>query len=126
MDGIKNLLQILNDNWTTILVCAGLIVGLVQRTIKYFSKTNEERVEIAKAQIEQSILKMITDAESNYEDWNKAGEIKRSQVIGKIFAQYPILSKVTNQAEIIDWIDREIDNSLKTLENLIIQNKSVG
>ena len=126
MDGIKNLLQILNDNWTTILVCAGLIVGLVQRTIKYFSKTNEERVEIAKAQIEQSILKMITDAESNYEDWNKAGEVKRSQVIGKIFAQYPILSKVTNQAEIIDWIDREIDNSLKTLENLIIQNKSVG
>ena len=126
MDGIKNLLQILNDNWTTILVCAGLIVGLVQRTIKYFSKTNEERVEIAKAQIEQSILKMITDAESDYEDWNKAGEVKRSQVIGKIFAQYPILSKVTNQAEIIDWIDREIDNSLKTLENLIIQNKSVG
>ena len=126
MDGIKNLLQILNDNWTTILVCAGLIVGLVQRTIKYFSKTNEERVEIAKAQIEQSILKMITDAESNYEDWNNAGEVKRSQVIGKIFAQYPILSKVTNQAEIIDWIDREIDNSLKTLENLIIQNKSVG
>ena len=126
MDGIKNLLQILNDNWTTILVCAGLIVGLVQRTIKYFSKTNEERVEIAKTQIEQSILKMITDAESNYEDWNKAGEVKRSQVIGKIFAQYPILSKVTNQAEIIDWIDREIDNSLKTLENLIIQNKSVG
>lgn len=126
MDGIKNLLQILNDNWTTILVCAGLIVGLVQRTIRYFSKPNEERVEIAKAQIEQSILKMITDAESNYEDWNKAGEVKRSQVIGKIFAQYPILSKVVNQQEIIDWIDDEIDKSLKTLEDIIAKNNSVG
>lgn len=126
MDGIKNLLQILNDNWTTILVCVGLIVGLVQRTIKYFSKTNEERVEIAKTQIEQSILKMITDAESNYEDWNKAGKVKRSQVIGKIFAQYPILSKAVNQQEIIDWIDNEIDNSLKILEDVIAKNHSVG
>ena len=126
MDGIKSFLQLLNDNWTTILVCIGLIVGLVQRAISFFSKTNEERIEIAKEQIEQSILKMITDAESNYDEWNKAGQIKRSQVIGKIFAQYPILSKAVNQQEIIDWIDNEIDKSLKTLEDVIAKNHSVG
>lgn len=126
MEGIKSFLQLLNDNWTTILVCIGLIVGLVQRTVNYFSKPNEKRIEIVKEQIEQSILKMITDAEANYDEWNKAGQIKRSQVIGKIFAQYPILSKAVNQQEIIDWIDDEIDKSLKTLEDVIAKNNSVG
>lgn len=126
MEGIKNLLQLLNDNWTAILVCIGIIVGLIQRTITYFSKSTDERIEIAKTQIEQSILNMITDAEINYDEWNKAGQIKRSQVIGKIFAQYPILSKAINQAELIDWIDNEIDNSLKTLEDIVAKGNSVG
>ena len=126
MEGIKNLLNLLNDNWTTILVCIGLIVGLVQRTINYFSKSNEERIEIAKKQIEQIILKTVTDAESNYNEWNSAGEIKRSEVIMKIYEQYPILSKAVNQQEVVEWIDSEIDNSLVTLEKIIAKNYGKG
>ena len=126
MEGIKNLLQLLNENWTTILVCIGLIVGLVQRTINYFSKSNEEKINIAKKQIEQIILKTITDAESNYTEWNKAGEIKRSEVISKIYEQFPILSKAIDQQAIIEWIDNEIDNSLCTLEKIIAKNHGKG
>ena len=75
MEGIKNLLTFLNDNWTVILICIGAILSIAKKTYDYFSKSKEERVEIAKRQIEQEILKMISDAESEYKEWEKAGEI---------------------------------------------------
>ena len=36
---------------------------------------------------------------------------------------YPVLSKAINQEELIAWIDSEIDNSLKTLRDVIEINK---
>lgn len=125
MEGIKNLLTFLNNNWTVILICIGAIVGIVNKTISYFSKSKNERIEIAKKQIEQEILKMISDAESEYKEWEKAGEIKRSEVIGEIFKKYPILSKVVDQGELIQWIDELIDNSLDTLRDIISQQEAV-
>ena len=85
LTGLQNFLNIINDNWTTILVCAGLIVGIVKKTQDYLSKSDDEKIEIAKAQIKQVILKKISDAEVDYEEWNKAGSIKRSQVIAEIY-----------------------------------------
>lgn len=123
MIGIQNFLQMLYDNWTSVLVCIGLIIGIIQKTKSYLSKSEKEKIEIALSQIEETILKMITDAEEDYEDWNKAGSIKRSQVIKEIFEKYPILSKVTNQEEIIQAIDVMIDNSLVTLREIVQNNK---
>lgn len=123
LNGIKNFLEILNANWTTILVVLGIIISIVQKTIKYFSKTNEERIAIAKEQIKEKMLKMIGDAEEDYEDWKKAGELKRSKVIGEIFDNYPILSKVVDQKELIKWIDDTIDDSLVTLRKIVEENK---
>ena len=119
LDGIQNFLQFLNDNWTSIVVIIGLIVALVKKIKNFITKTDEEKIEIAKQQIQHTILKMITDAELDFESWNKAGAIKRSQVIGRIYGKYPILAKVVNQTELIDWIDEEIEKSLKTLKEVI-------
>ena len=127
MEGIKNLLTFLNDNWTVILICIGAILSIAKKTYDYFSKSKEERIEIAKRQIEQEILKMISDAESEYKEWEKAGEIKRSEVIGEIFKKYPILSKVVDQNELVDWLDDLIDSSLDTLRDIMKeQNKTTG
>lgn len=123
LNGIKNFLEIINENWTTILVVLGIIISIVQKTIKHFSKTDEERIAIAKEQIVQQMLKFIGDAEEDYEDWKKAGELKRAQVIGKIFKDYPILSKVVDQKELIEWIDDTIDDSLVTLRKIVEENK---
>lgn len=123
LNGVKNFLEILNENWTTILVVLGIIISIVQKTIKHFSKTDEERIAIAKEQIAQQMLKFIGDAEEDYEDWKKAGELKRAQVIGKIFKDYPILSKVVDQKELIEWIDDTIDDSLVTLRKIVEENK---
>ena len=122
--GIQNFLQIINDNWTTIIVIIGLIVAIVKKAKDYLSKSDEEKIEIAKMQIQETILKMISDAEVDYEEWNKAGSIKRSQVINEIFEKYPILSKVTGQEQIIECIDNNIDESLKTLSAIVSNNQT--
>lgn len=125
LQGIQNFLEIINENWTTIIVIIGLAIGTVNRIKKYINLTDDEKIEIAKTQISETILKLISDAESDYSEWKKAGSIKRSQVIEDIFIKYPILSKVADQTEIVKWIDDEIDNALETLREIIEENNEV-
>lgn len=124
MESIKNFLQFIYANWMDILVCIALIVGIIQKTKSYLSKSKEERVEIAKTQIRQTMLKLVTQAEVDYDSWNQAGSIKRSQVIKQIFDEYPILSTVANQQEVIRWIESEIESSLSTLDDIITNSNS--
>lgn len=118
LTGIQNVLEYINNNWTAIVIILGLATAVVKKAKDFFSKSDEEKIAIAKKQIRETMLKLITDAETDYLDWVNAGAIKRSQVIEKIFAMYPILSKVTNQEEIITWIDEVIDESLKTMRDI--------
>lgn len=126
LDGVKNFLQFINDNWTSIIIIISLIIAIVQKAKSYLSKSNDEKIAAAKSQIKEVILKLISDAEVDYEDWNKAGSIKRAQVIQKIFTDYPVLSKVANQEELIKWIDTMIDESLKELRKIVAQNQEIA
>ena len=119
MEGIKNFLNFIYDNWTTILVSLGLIAGIIRKTISYKNKSKEEKLAIVKQQIQQTILKMISDAEFEWEEWDKAGSIKRSQVIKQIYDSYPILNLITDQQSFIAWVDEQIDNALGELKNVI-------
>lgn len=123
LNGIQNFLQFVNDNWTSIIIIISLIVAIVQKVKKYFAKSTEEQIATAKSQISEIVLKLITDAEVDYKDWEKAGSIKRSQVIQKIFDEYPILAKVADQQEVVNWIDEMIDISLKELRNIVAENQ---
>lgn len=125
LDGIKNFLQFVNDNWTTIIIIISLGIALYQKIKSYVSKSNTEKIEIAKKQIQEVILKLISDAEYDYEEFVKAGSIKRAQVIQKIFEDYPVLAKVTDQTALVEWIDETIDNALKTLREIVAMNKEV-
>lgn len=122
LDGIQNFLYFVNNNWMSIIVIIGLLIAIVQKIIDYIGKSKEEKVDIAKQQIQETMLKLITDAECDYYEWSKAGEIKRAQVIEKLFSMYPVLSKVTNQDELISWIDNIIDESLKTMRDIFEEN----
>ena len=51
LNGIQNFLHLVNANWTTILVILGLSVGIVQKIQDYWTKSDEEKIEIAKAEI---------------------------------------------------------------------------
>lgn len=122
MEGLQKFLQLLNDNWTSILVCIGLVICIVKKTQDYMSKSQDEKIEIAKKQIQTTILKMISDAEVDWQEWSKAGSIKRAQVIKQIYEEYPILSKVVDQKALTEWIDEQIDSALDTLREIVKTN----
>lgn len=123
LNGIKNFLSLINDNWTTILVIIGLALALWKKIESYSKLSTDTKIEIAKKQISENILKLITQAEKNYAEWEKAGNIKRSEVINEIYKEYPILAKVVNQEELVNWIDEQLDNALPTLRDIIKQNE---
>lgn len=123
LNGIKNFLSLINDNWTTILVIVGLVLALWKKIESYSKLSTDKKIEIAKKQISENILKLITQAEKDYAEWEKAGSIKRSEVISEIYKEYPILAKVVNQEELVKWIDEQIDNALPTLRDIIKQNE---
>lgn len=122
LDGIKNFLTFVNQHWTTIVVIIGLLFAVWKKIKNFLNKSDEEKLKVAKGQIKEIILKLITDAECDYEDWEKAGSIKRSQVIEELFAEYPILSKAIDQEALIKWIDEAIDSALVTLREIVETN----
>ncbi len=123
LNGIKNFLTLINDNWTTIVVLLGLAITITQKAMDYFSKSNDEQIAVAKKHIQETMLKIIGDAEKDYEEWNQAGSLKRAQVIKQIFDENPILSKVVDQDDLIGWIDKAIDEALVTLREIVTNNK---
>ena len=123
LNGIKNFLSLINDNWTTILVIVGLALALWKKIESYSKLSTDKKIEIAKKQISENILKLITQAEKDYAEWEKAGSIKRSEVISEIYKEYQILAKVVNQEELVKWIDEQIDNALPTLRDIIKENE---
>lgn len=123
LDGIKNFLEFVNDNWTAIAVMIGLVITVAEKAMDYFSRSRDEKIKIVQKQIQATMLKLVTDAEENYDTWNQAGSIKRAQVIETIFSRYPILSKVSDPQALIAWIDRTIDESLATLREVVTRNE---
>lgn len=119
MKSIQNLLQFINENWTTIIIIVGLGISVYRKVVGYLALSEAEKVAIAKQQIKEIVTKMVTDAECDYAQWNKAGQIKRSQVIKEIFDRYPVLAHVVNQKEVIAYIDGAIDDALKTLRDVL-------
>ncbi len=126
LSSIKNLLMFLNDHWAEIVAILGLGFALYKKIADFLSKSDEEKIQIAKEQIKVNMLKYVTDAEEDYMTWVKAGEIKRSQVIQQIYMEYPILSKVVAQDELVAWLDQTIKDALKTMREIIaIQGETV-
>lgn len=126
MTGLENFLGYLSENWVMILVLIGATFSIGKLISRYLALSNEEKIEVAKKLIREAMLKMITEAEIDFEEWNKSGSIKRSKVIADIYEKYPILSKAASQEAVIAFIDGEINSSLKTLREILKENKKEG
>lgn len=122
LNGIYNFLNFLNNHWTMICAIFVLVVAITKKAMNFFGKSQAEQVAIAKAQIGEIMLMLVTRAEVSYSEWIKAGEIKRAEVIDEVFTMFPILSKVANQEEIITFIDEAIDEALKTMRKIFEEN----
>lgn len=122
LTGIKNFLDFLNENWTMIMSIITIGIVVAKKIKAYFSLSQDKQIEIAKSQISEVMLMLVTRAEVSYSEWVKSGEIKRAEVIDQVFSMYPILSKVSNQEEVILWIDTAIDDALKTMRKIFEEN----
>ncbi len=122
LDGIKNFLLFVNNHWTEIVVIIGLVIAVGRKIYAYALKSDDEKIKIAKEQLSQIMLKLVTNAEVNYGKWIEAGAVKRSEVISTIFQMFPILDKVTNQESLIAEIDEMIDDALKQMREIVSKN----
>lgn len=124
LTGIHNFLSFIDENWTMIIVTIFLAISIAKKIYNFFSKSEEEKIAIAKKQVKETMLKLVTNAETDYLAWVSAGAIKRSQVIEEVFKKYPVLSKVANQDELIEWLDTTIDEALEEMRKIFAeQNK---
>lgn len=121
MEGIKNFLQFINDNWTMIVTIAGLVIGIYKKIKDYMSKSEQEKIDIALNQIRKSMLEMVTKAEKEYGE--QTGKLKRSKVFEEIYSKYPELKNIIKQEELEKEIDDIIDENLDTLKKMLENNK---
>lgn len=119
MESINNLLKFFNENWTAIVIMVGLLIGFYEKVKSYLATSKEEKIRMAKEQISEIILKLVADAEEDYEAYRHAGEIKRAQVLKLIYEKYPVLAKVVSKEELIVWLDEQIDAALEILRDIL-------
>jgi hypothetical protein len=115
MQGIIKFLSFLNENWTSILVLIGVLVGLIQKVGALKSKSKEELYQAAQEQIKQYALYLVNKAEAEFAETSQAGAVKRAEVISAIYKDYPILKQISDQEQVTNFIDETIDNALDNL-----------
>lgn len=123
LNGIQNFLMMINENWTTIVVIIGLIIMISKKVKDFLYLSEDEKVQAAKDQLQNIVLSLVSSAELDYKEYEAAGQIKRSQVIDEIFEKYPILTKVTDQEELLEYIDKLIDEALETVR-VVVDSKN--
>ena len=64
LDGIKNFLQLVNDNWVTITVIIGLVLSIYKKAKDYFKKSDEEKIEIAKNKSVDMMIEQFSNIET--------------------------------------------------------------
>ena len=122
LNGIKNFLELINDNWTLIVIVVGLCIYTYKRIYSYLKLSEEKKVRLAWDCVKESILSWVSDAEeywTNQKQLDGAGSIKRSEVISKVFETYPILNKFANKDYVIEKIDKMIDDALAELKTIV-------
>lgn len=112
------------ENWPAIMSVFALGYAIYKKIIKLYSewqiKTDEEKDKIiqeevnrAKKMLGEIILSYVSVAEIDWQsEGGKLGQIKRSQVISQIMTDFPVLSYVTDQEELLAYIDKLIDEAL--------------
>ena len=111
-----------NNIISVIIIIVGILLG-----IKYFSDfidkfkdlSDEEKIKVILRIVKAEILKLMSDAEVEWSSFEKAGIIKKSQVIGKIYEKYPVLSSYINQEMIICELEKIIEENMNNMNSVI-------
>lgn len=120
MNAINNLIQFLNDNWTLLTAIAAGVFGICVKVKRWLKKSKVERQKAAIEAVRLSMLDLVTNAEKEF--GTGAGVIKRSQVLNKIFEQYPVLAEALNIEDTTSMLDEMIEDALDDLREMLENN----
>ena len=123
MRSIIDLSNTIITYWTYICIFIALGVLTYEKIKKYKKMSEEERVNAALKVIKTEVLKLMRDAEINWKDFYKAGEIKKSEVIDEIYERFPFLTEYINQEELIIKISEMIEDGMDKM-NQILNSKN--
>lgn len=126
MEGIKNTLIIIEENWTNILIVLSCLFAIYRKVKKYINMNNEEKDKEKEELKEETLkivktvlLKLMSEAEIEWNDFEKSGSIKRSQVIKELYNEFPILKEFTNQDKLLEIIDNMIKEEKSKMDDVI-------
>lgn len=124
MQGLVNTANFILENWSNIVFVAAVFIAVFFRIKKFFSMSKEDQKEAVLKVVKEEILKIMSDAEKDWDNYVKSGEIKKSQVINTIYEQFPALSSFANQDEIIKQISDMIDEVKPTMDKIFEKTES--
>ena len=122
MVSLTNTFQFIESNWINILFVLVLLFVCIRKAASFFKMTKEQKIASVLRLIKEEILTYMTEAEIDWKEFSKAGEVKRAQVISKVYDKFPILAKCINQEELIDKIDAMIEEEKAKLDKLMENN----
>ena len=119
MRGISNTLNFIQENWSNFLFIIAIILVCCDKVKDYFKMSKEDRVKSTLVIIKKELLKLMCDAELDWSHIQKSGELKKSQVIKKIYEQFPILNQYVDQDELIKMIETMIEDGMEKMNSII-------
>ena len=122
LNAVAEFLKFANNYWTVVIIIIGLAYALSDKITKYLATSTADNIEMAKKALKENLLKYMADAEIEWSSYEKAGEIKRAQVISKIYEDYPILKEYVDQDELIKFIDKQIDSMKSEIDKVITKS----
>ena len=119
MTGFNNFIHLIQSQWTNIVVVIAIIATVVKTALSYSSMTEEQRVQSALKVVKEELMRLMCQAEIQWKDYKKSGDLKRSQVIKDIYNQFPFLSKYMDQDRLVKTIYEMIDKQMDNMDNLL-------
>lgn len=131
MTSLVNLANFIKENWASVTLVIGVAVALyfkIKQEIEKYKKMSEaekeaeiqKQIDKVRAILADQVLALVATAEIEFsEEGSKLGPVKRSEVIRKIYVQYPVLAHVVDQEELLVYIDKLIDEALETVRKTV-------
>jgi len=119
MEGIVKTLTFIHDNWTNIVLIFAIAFVIYKRVSAFLSLSKEEKIDAAYRIIKEELLKYMCEAEVNWQAFEKAGLLKKSEVITKIYQQFPILNEYVDQETLIKDISDMIKECMVEMNRII-------
>ena len=121
MKSIELFINFVIQNWTFIITLLACLYLAFIKIKKWNSLSEEEKINTALTILRQQMLTYVAEAEKSF--GTGTGTLKRSQVIKKVYEDYPILNNVIEQDKLIKVLDEYIDESLVELRKLLENNE---